>query len=117
MEWHHPEKCNWIEDVIPKMPYDSISSSSVRSAQESQSRPPWSSNIKQGVVALRYHLSRLFTFSKSLILKSIFGNFTFHQTTTKAAANIKCHGDAAKSCTTSSSTTGVRLFPPSFAAG
>ena len=25
--------CNWIEDVIPKMPYDSISSSSVRSAQ------------------------------------------------------------------------------------
>ena len=40
--------CNWIEDVIPKMPYDSISSSSVRSAQSLKvdSRPPWSSNIK-----------------------------------------------------------------------
>lgn len=49
MEWHHPEKCNWIEDVIPKMPYDSISSSSVRSAQSLKvdSRPPWSSNIKE----------------------------------------------------------------------
>ena len=53
------EKCNWIEDVIPKMPYDSISSSSVRSAQrlrslsESEDHPgPLIKLRSKGVVAL-----------------------------------------------------------------